>query len=49
MTQFEWGVFFRFGRAVSAIRGPGLAVLVPIADRLQKVNMQIITMPEPVQ
>ncbi|MGH3547276.1 MAG: slipin family protein, partial [Pseudonocardiaceae bacterium] len=30
-------------------RGPGLAVIAPIADRLHKVNMQIVTMPVPAQ
>jgi regulator of protease activity HflC (stomatin/prohibitin superfamily) len=49
VKQFERGVVFRFGRVIPAIRGPGLALLVPIADRLQKVNMQIITMPVPAQ
>ncbi|MPZ86367.1 MAG: slipin family protein [Actinophytocola sp.] len=49
VTQYERGVVFRFGRVRSAVRGPGLAVLVPIADRMQKVNLQIITMPVPAQ
>jgi regulator of protease activity HflC (stomatin/prohibitin superfamily) len=49
VEQFERGVVFRFGRVIPAIRGPGLALLVPIADRLHKVNMQIITMPVPAQ
>ncbi|HEV7930968.1 MAG TPA: SPFH domain-containing protein [Actinomadura sp.] len=49
VKQFERGVVFRFGRVQSAIRGPGLAFFVPIADRLQKINMQIITMPVPAQ
>jgi regulator of protease activity HflC (stomatin/prohibitin superfamily) len=49
VTQFQRGVVYRFGKVRSAVRGPGLAVLVPIADRLQKVNMQIITMPVPAQ
>jgi len=49
VKQFERGVVFRFGRVQSGIRGPGLTVLIPIADRLQKVNMQIITMPVPAQ
>ena len=30
-------------RVQSKLRGPGLTMLIPIADRLQKVNMQIIT------
>jgi regulator of protease activity HflC (stomatin/prohibitin superfamily) len=49
VKQFERGVVFRFGRVQSGVRGPGLTVLIPIADRLQKVNMQIITMPVPAQ
>jgi regulator of protease activity HflC (stomatin/prohibitin superfamily) len=49
VRQFERGVVFRFGRVRPTIRPPGLALLVPIADRLQKVNMQIITMPVPAQ
>ncbi len=49
ITQFERGVVFRFGRVRAVTRGPGLALIIPIADRLQKVNMQIITMPVPAQ
>lgn len=49
IKQFERGVVFRFGRLRPGARGPGLMMLVPVADRLQKVNMQIITMPVPAQ
>jgi regulator of protease activity HflC (stomatin/prohibitin superfamily) len=49
VEQFERGVVFRFGRVQSGVRGPGLTMLRPISDRLQKVNMQIITMPVPAQ
>ncbi|ELB86474.1 SPFH domain-containing protein [Rhodococcus opacus] len=49
VKQFERGVVFRFGRVQPAVRGPGLMLLIPIADRLEKVNMQIITMPVPAQ
>src|SRR6476660_3107211 len=49
VKQYERGVVYRFGRVQSAVRGPGLTWLVPIADRLEKVNMQIITMPIPAQ
>jgi regulator of protease activity HflC (stomatin/prohibitin superfamily) len=49
IKQFERGVVFRFGRLQSRVRQPGLAMLIPIADRLQKVNMQIITLPVPAQ
>jgi regulator of protease activity HflC (stomatin/prohibitin superfamily) len=49
VKQFERGVVFRFGRVQSRVRQPGLTMLIPIVDRLQKVNMQIITLPVPAQ
>src|SRR5215211_268246 len=49
VKQFERGVVFRFGRVRPEVRGPGLTMLVPVADRLQKVNLQIITLPVPAQ
>ena len=49
IKQFERGVVYRFGRVQSRVRPPGLTMLIPIADRLQKVNMQIITLPVPAQ
>jgi regulator of protease activity HflC (stomatin/prohibitin superfamily) len=49
IRQFERGVVYRFGRVQSGVRGPGLTWLIPIVDRLQKVNMQIITLPVPAQ
>lgn len=49
VRQYERGVVFRFGKVQATVRGPGLALIVPVVDRLQKVNMQIITMPVPAQ
>ena len=49
IRQFERGVVYRFGRVQSRVRPPGLTMLIPVADRLQKVNMQIITLPVPAQ
>ena len=49
IKQFERGVVFRFGRVQSGVRQPGVTMLIPIADRLQKVNMQIVTLPVPAQ
>ncbi|CAM3663306.1 SPFH domain-containing protein [Smaragdicoccus niigatensis] len=49
VQQFERGLVFRFGKVRSAVRGPGLAMIIPVVDRLQKVNMQIVTMPVPGQ
>jgi regulator of protease activity HflC (stomatin/prohibitin superfamily) len=49
VRQYERGLVFRFGRVLDQVRGPGLAMIVPIADRLHKVNMQIVTMAVPAQ
>src|SRR5882762_9990650 len=49
VKQYERGLVFRFGRALPTPRQPGLMFLLPIADRLHKVNTQIVTMPIPAQ
>ena len=49
IKQYERGVVYRFGRVQPKVREPGLNFLIPIADRIEKVNMQIITMPVPAQ
>ncbi|MFF5990265.1 slipin family protein [Prauserella flavalba] len=49
VKQFERGLVFRFGRVDSPPREPGLTMIVPIVDRLTKVNMQIVTLPVPAQ
>jgi regulator of protease activity HflC (stomatin/prohibitin superfamily) len=49
VRQIERGVVFRLGRAQSAVRNPGLTMLVPVVDRMTKVNVQVITMPVPAQ
>jgi regulator of protease activity HflC (stomatin/prohibitin superfamily) len=49
IDQYERGVVLRFGRVRGELRAPGLTAIAPIADRLHKVNMQIITMPVPAQ
>ncbi|MER5807782.1 slipin family protein [Streptomyces sp. NPDC002033] len=49
VKQYERGVVLRFGRLREGVRGPGFTMVVPFADRLRKVNMQIVTMPVPAQ
>lgn len=49
VKQYERGVVFRFGRLVGEVRPPGFTMIVPMVDRLHKVNMQIVTMPVPAQ
>ncbi|MDT7546963.1 MAG: hypothetical protein QOE99_3073 [Actinomycetota bacterium] len=49
VQQYEQGVVFRLGRVQAGIRSPGITVIIPVIDRMQKVNMQIITMSVPSQ
>ncbi|MER5967293.1 slipin family protein [Streptomyces sp. NPDC002057] len=49
VKQYERGVVFRFGRLRDDVRSPGFTMIVPVVDRLHKVNMQIVTMPVPAQ
>ena len=49
INQYQRGVVLRFGRLREAPRGPGLTLIAPVADRLHKVNMQVVTMPVPAQ
>ncbi|MFD7613771.1 slipin family protein [Streptomyces sp. NPDC059828] len=49
IKQYERGVVFRLGRLRDRVREPGFTMIVPLVDRLYKVNMQIVTMPVPAQ
>ena len=49
VQQYERGIVFRLGRVRDAVRQPGLAVIVPIIDRIRKVNLQITTLGVPGQ
>ena len=49
VTQFERGVVFRWGRLLPGVREPGLTWVNPVADRLRKVNMQVVAAPVPPQ
>jgi regulator of protease activity HflC (stomatin/prohibitin superfamily) len=40
---------FRLGRAQPQLRRPGLTLLVPVVDRMTRVNVQVVTMPVPAQ
>jgi regulator of protease activity HflC (stomatin/prohibitin superfamily) len=49
VKQIERGVVFRLGRAQPDVRRPGLTRLIPVVDRLKRVNVQVVTMPVPAQ
>jgi regulator of protease activity HflC (stomatin/prohibitin superfamily) len=49
IKEYERGVVYRLGRVLSEPRRPGLLILLPFVERLQKVSMQIVTLPVPAQ
>jgi regulator of protease activity HflC (stomatin/prohibitin superfamily) len=44
VTQYERGVLFRLGKVVG-VKEPGLALIIPVIDRLVRVSLRIVTMP----
>jgi regulator of protease activity HflC (stomatin/prohibitin superfamily) len=49
VRQIERGVVFRLGRVQRELRRPGLTTLIPVVDRMKRVNVQVVTMPVPAQ
>src|SRR5512136_1350145 len=48
VQEYERGVIFRLGRLVGA-RGPGLFFIIPIVDRMVKVDLRTVTLDIPSQ
>jgi len=48
LNEYERGVIFRLGRVLD-VKGPGLIILIPVIDRMMKVDMRTITMDVPPQ
>lgn len=48
VQEYERGVIFRLGRLTGA-KGPGLFLIIPIVDRMVKVDLRVITMDVPPQ
>ena len=48
VQEYERGVIFRLGRLVGA-RGPGLFFIIPIVERMVKIDLRIVTMDVPRQ
>ncbi|MGH7787466.1 MAG: slipin family protein [Candidatus Binatia bacterium] len=48
LKEFERGVVFRLGRLVGA-RGPGLVYVIPMVERMEKVDLRTVTMDVPPQ
>lgn len=50
LKEYERGVIFRLGRLLGGgAKGPGLILLIPVVDKMQKVDLRVITEDVPPQ
>jgi regulator of protease activity HflC (stomatin/prohibitin superfamily) len=49
VKEYERGVIFRLGRVRGGPKGPGLFLLVPVVDKMEKVQLRTVTMDVPPQ
>jgi regulator of protease activity HflC (stomatin/prohibitin superfamily) len=47
--EYERGIVFRLGRLLPNPKGPGLFILIPVVDRMVKVDLRTITLTIPPQ
>lgn len=48
LNEYERGVVFRLGKYAD-VRGPGLIILIPVVEKMVKVDLRVITMDVPSQ
>jgi regulator of protease activity HflC (stomatin/prohibitin superfamily) len=48
LNEYERGVIFRLGRLINT-KGPGLVIIIPLVDRMQKVSLRLVTLDVPSQ
>src|SRR5436190_24207300 len=49
LREYERGIVFRLGRLFPQPKGPGLFLLIPIVDRMVRVDLRTITLNIPPQ
>src|SRR5438045_1866031 len=49
IREYERAIVFRLGRLFPDPKGPGLVILIPIIDRMVKVDLRTITLTIPPQ
>src|SRR5881227_1960033 len=47
--EYERGIIFRLGRLLPSPKGPGLFILIPVVDRMVRVDLRTITLNIPPQ
>ena len=49
LREYERGVIFRLGRLLPVPKGPGLFLLIPLVDRMVRVDLRTVTLNIPPQ
>jgi len=49
LKEYERGVIFRLGKVLTAAKGPGLIILIPVIDKMEKVSLRLVAMDVPPQ
>ncbi len=47
-NEYERAVVFRLGK-FGGVRGPGLIILIPVVEKMQRVDLRVVTMDVPAQ
>jgi regulator of protease activity HflC (stomatin/prohibitin superfamily) len=45
VNQYQRGVVFRLGKLTGKIKQPGLTLIIPLVDRMDRVSLRIVTLP----
>jgi regulator of protease activity HflC (stomatin/prohibitin superfamily) len=48
LNEYERGVIFRLGRLIAS-KGPGIILLIPLIDKLQRLSLRLVTLDVPPQ
>src|SRR5688572_24298393 len=48
LREYERGVVFRLGKLLRA-KGPGLVLLIPVVDRMVRIDLRVVTIDVPKQ
>ncbi|RPI50674.1 MAG: slipin family protein, partial [Deltaproteobacteria bacterium] len=48
LNEYERGVIFRLGRVIKT-KGPGVIILIPVIDKMRKIDLRIVTLDVPPQ
>ncbi|RMF16698.1 MAG: slipin family protein [Candidatus Dadabacteria bacterium] len=49
LREYERAVIFRLGRVLDDVKGPGIIFLIPLVDKMERVDLRVITMDVPSQ